>query len=90
MKERRIKVMHLMLTGPLRPELLFCSIATAAKYLDVTERHLLKLASEGKVERIRIVDRADVEVGVGILEDSLKAYKKHQAQRQLDMLAGVT
>lgn len=91
MKERRIKVMSLMLTGPLRPELLFCSIATAAEYLEVSERHLLKLCSEGKLERVRLVDRKDVEIGVGVLEDSLKAYRKrHQTKRQLDLIPNAT
>lgn len=91
MKERRINIMQLMLTGPLRPELLFCSIATAAEYLDVTEKYIFRLVNEGHLERVRVIDRKARDLAVGITEESLKAYRKRQpARRQLDLISNST
>jgi len=83
--------MNLMLTGVARPELLFCSIATAAEYLDVTEKYIFRLINEGHLERVRVVDRKDRDLAVGITEASLAAYRKRQPTRkQLDLISSST
>jgi excisionase family DNA binding protein len=82
-----MSIMKLMVTGPLRPELVFCSVATAAEYLGVHEKYVFQLINEGKVQRIRVVDRKGRDLAVGVVEDSLKAYRKRQPGRtQLDLL----
>lgn len=87
-RERKVSVMELMLTGIARPELVFCSAATAAEKLKVHEKYIFRLLKDGHLERIRLVDRKGREIAVGILEDSIDAYDKLRVEgAQLDLLA---
>lgn len=74
-RERKVSVMELMLTGLARPELLFCTVATAAEILNLNEKYVFHLLRDGELERVRIVDRKGREVAVGVVEDSIRAYR---------------
>lgn len=86
-RERKVSVMELMLTGLARPELLFCTAATAAEILKVNEKYVFHLLRDGELERVRIVDRKGRELAVGVLEDSVREYRKRvRPDPQLELL----
>lgn len=95
-KEKTMSVTKLMLTGIARPELVFCSAATAAEYLGVHEKHVFRLVTAGHLERIHIVDNKGREVGVGIIQESVEAYRAREPLKpgpkrsQLDFLGDET
>lgn len=91
-KEKQISVVKLMLTGIAQPELVFCSVATAAELLDLNEKYVFHLLRDGHLERLRLVDRKGREVAVGVLEDSIRAYRERVPgrQRQMPLLSEAT
>ena len=91
-KEKKVSVVKLMLTGLATPELVFCTAATAAEILKVNEKYVFHLLRDGELERIRLVDRKGREVAVGILEDSIRAYRDRvpKRDRQLALLPVTT
>ena len=91
-RERKVSVMELMLTGIARPELVFCSVPTAAEILGLNEKYVFHLLRDGELERLRLVDRKGREVAVGVLEDSVRAYRERVPGRgkQIPLLSPST
>ena len=83
--------MELMLTGIARPELLFCSAASAAEILKVNEKYVFHLLRDGELERVRLVDRKGNQLAVGVLEDSIREYRKRvRPDPQIELLPNTT
>ena len=80
--EKRISITKLLLTGILRPELVLYSPATAASKLGVAEGHVFRLVNAGHLERVVITDERGVEIGRGITQDSVMAYRKAEGRRR--------
>lgn len=91
-KEKTVSVTKLMLTGIATPELVFCTAATAAEILKCNEKYVFELLRKGDLERIHLVDRKGREVAVGVLEDSVRAYRDRvpRRERQLALLSDAT
>ncbi len=82
MADKRISMPKLLLTGPLSPENLLYSPATAAEKLGVAEKYVFRLINAGHLERVVITDQKDREIGRGITYDSVDAYLKKERKRR--------
>jgi hypothetical protein len=96
MKDRKIKLTTLMLrTLTLASDLILVSPATAAEILEVGEKYIFELVNQGHLQRVRIVDSRDREIGVGISRESVDRYAARERpprwrKKQLDLLSTST
>lgn len=76
MADVKVKMTKLMLTGPLRPELLCLAMKSAAAEIGVNQKYMFELIKKNELTRVTILDGRGEEIGVGITVDSVDEYRR--------------